>query len=235
MNGPQKQKLEKQIKALQMRKQGASATEIAKVFNVTTPCVYQWLKDDLDLVQRKHKQLVLLDKTSDAVMCDMYLKGHTLENIADKFLVSREKVRKIIRNYGVNKPAKDNQHKKLAAEIAKKQALRRKEERIKHLWGLTLAQYESIKKEFGPSDDPTSPFRKYTYQRKNAKARKVEWEISFVDWWRVWQLSGKWALRGRGKGYCMARFGDKGPYKVGNIEIIPCTQNTSDYQNKNKV
>jgi transposase len=235
VNGPQKQKLEKQIKALQMKKQGFSASEIASAFNVTTPCVYQWFKDDLDLVQRKLKQAVLIDKTSDAVMCDMYAKGYTLEHIASKFLISREKVRKIVKKYGVNKPAKDNSARQAQISINKRLVLQRKEERVKKLWGITLAQYEAIKTEFGSADNPASPFRKYTEQRKNARIRKVGWDISFADWWRIWQTSGKWALRGRGKGYCMGRFGDKGPYKVGNVEIILCAQNTSDYQNKNKV
>jgi hypothetical protein len=57
--------------------------------------------------------------------------------------------------------------------------------------------------------------------------------MSFDEWLAIWEGSGKYELRGNKKGcYCMARHGDRGPYKAGNVSIIPSTQNVSDaYKN----
>ena len=69
----------------------------------------------------------------------------------------------------------------------------------------------------------------YSQQKSNAKARGVEFNISFEDWKSVWLESGKWADRGRGKGkYCMCRVGDSGAYEVGNVFIGLNEQNISD-------
>jgi hypothetical protein len=71
--------------------------------------------------------------------------------------------------------------------------------------------------------------QKYFHQRQAAFKRGIGWEITFPDWLEIWQASGKWDLRGCGKGrFCMARNGDAGPYKVGNVSIQLCTQNSRD-------
>jgi hypothetical protein len=57
--------------------------------------------------------------------------------------------------------------------------------------------------------------------------------MSFDEWLQIWESSGHYEKRGNKKGcYCMARHGDKGPYKIGNVSIIPSTKNVSDaYKN----
>jgi hypothetical protein len=63
----------------------------------------------------------------------------------------------------------------------------------------------------------------------NAKnSRKIKWDITFPEWWKVWQDSGKWEQRGKGKGYCMTRIGDTGGYEVNNVEIKTISENFSD-------
>ena len=58
-------------------------------------------------------------------------------------------------------------------------------------------------------------------QKCSAKERGIEWLLSFEEWYKIWVDSGKFPLRGRKKGqYCMARFGDVGPYSVDNVKII---------------
>lgn len=79
-------------------------------------------------------------------------------------------------------------------------------------------------------DDKTSRVYKYFDQRQSAAKRGVGWEITLVEWLAVWDESGKWHMRGcRKDQYVMARYGDKGPYKVGNVEIITSSQNVKDY------
>jgi NUMOD3 motif len=75
-----------------------------------------------------------------------------------------------------------------------------------------------------PSDART----KYSAQKSCAKRRNIEWQFTFDDWWRMWDESGHWHLRGRDSGkYCMARYGDAGPYAPNNVRIITVDENRS--------
>jgi hypothetical protein len=68
----------------------------------------------------------------------------------------------------------------------------------------------------------------FLMHRAGAKRRKVEFLFSFDQWLTIWVSSGKLKLRGKGKGkFCMARLEDKGPYAVGNVEIILHSENVS--------
>ena len=74
------------------------------------------------------------------------------------------------------------------------------------------------------------PFRKakraFCNHRCSAKARGISWFFTFEEWYEFWQKSGKWEQRGLGVGkYCMARFGDTGPYHPGNVAIKTVTEN----------
>jgi hypothetical protein len=72
---------------------------------------------------------------------------------------------------------------------------------------------------------------KFYYQRGDAAKRGILFLLTFEEWWEIWQKSGHWHERGSGLGqYVMARFGDIGPYAVGNVKIITNKQNTAEYQ-----
>jgi len=60
----------------------------------------------------------------------------------------------------------------------------------------------------------------FTNQKDAAKRRKIEFLLTFDEWWAIWVASGKFERRGVRKGeYCMARQEDAGPYAVGNVRI----------------
>lgn len=66
-------------------------------------------------------------------------------------------------------------------------------------------------------------------QKNNARARGIEFILTFEEWMFVWKQSGKLLQRGLGKGkYCMARIGDVGPYAIDNIKIIRFEDNSSE-------
>lgn len=66
----------------------------------------------------------------------------------------------------------------------------------------------------------------YQVQRYNAKKRNIAFNLTFKEWLHIWQVSGHLHERGRHSGqYVMARFGDKGPYAVGNVKIILMNDN----------
>lgn len=60
--------------------------------------------------------------------------------------------------------------------------------------------------------------RRYTVHRANAKQRGIAFEITFEEWLGWWKDTGHYHERGNKRGqYVMARIGDVGPYKLGNI------------------
>ena len=66
----------------------------------------------------------------------------------------------------------------------------------------------------------------YCKQKGSAKARGIRWEFTPTEWWAVWSGSGKWPLRGKGRGcYVMARHGDTGPYATWNVRITTQLEN----------
>jgi hypothetical protein len=70
---------------------------------------------------------------------------------------------------------------------------------------------------------------RFLVQRTSAAVRGIVWDLSFNNWMEIWRESGHLAQRGRGDGkYCMARFGDTGPYSVGNVYITTHNQNSKD-------
>ena len=69
----------------------------------------------------------------------------------------------------------------------------------------------------------------YNKHKCNAHARGVEFQLTFDEWWNLWRASGHWAKRGNRKGrYCMCRFGDEGPYVVGNVYIGTWSGNVAE-------
>ncbi len=60
----------------------------------------------------------------------------------------------------------------------------------------------------------------YNLQKSNAKRRNIPFLLTFDEWLAIWLDSGKWEQRGtHSVEYCMARYGDSGPYAIGNVRI----------------
>jgi len=72
--------------------------------------------------------------------------------------------------------------------------------------------------------------RQYYAQALGAVKRDIDFNLTFKEWWDIWQQSGHYNERGCKKGqYVMARLGpDIGPYEVGNVVIQTCHQNNID-------
>jgi hypothetical protein len=64
------------------------------------------------------------------------------------------------------------------------------------------------------------------FQKSRAAKRGIEFLLSFEEWLKVWEDSGRLGDRGKRKHqYCMSRNGDVGPYAVGNVSIITMAEN----------
>lgn len=70
---------------------------------------------------------------------------------------------------------------------------------------------------------------RFMRQQANAKARGIDWELTFEDWWKIWDESGKWDQRGReADSYCMSRRQDIGPYSKDNVVIKRVADNSQE-------
>ena len=66
-------------------------------------------------------------------------------------------------------------------------------------------------------------------QLRSSKKRGINFLLTFKEWIKIWIDSGHLHERGRGLGkYHMGRFGDKGPYAIGNVAIMLGSKNLSD-------
>ena len=70
----------------------------------------------------------------------------------------------------------------------------------------------------------------YTAQRAKAETRGIEWRLTYPQWLAVWKESGRLPDRGTGNGkYVMARNGDSGAYRLGNVRIVLSSENILEY------
>ncbi len=66
----------------------------------------------------------------------------------------------------------------------------------------------------------------FRVQARQAKHRGIRFLLTFEEWVAWW--GDNLQLRGRGPdGLCMCRYGDEGPYRVGNIYMASGSENSS--------
>lgn len=141
-------------------------------------------------------------------------QGETLEQIGQRMGVTRERIRQLLKEWGAGLGGR-----RKTADDKAKARMARLNERSLRLRGITHEEFKAL---------PKAATAAYRQQRRNAKTRGIEWRFNLASWWRVWQASGKWPERGRGRRYVMARKGDTGPYSPDNVYICTGAQNTSD-------
>ena len=169
------------------------------------------------------------DRESD--ICSYYLAGKTLQEIGDMCLITGERVRQILKRNGIT--AKDSPRKEI--KRIEKEHIKRLRQRKRFLelfkpiksYGCLRIKIHEMRGKM--RDVPGDPFALYRQQRHNTNHRGIAWEITFPEWWAVWEDSGKWDRRGRGIGqYVMGRINDLGPYSKDNVRIISHSQNIVD-------
>lgn len=171
------------------------------------------------------------DEQRAETMAGMFKGGKTLAEIGLVFGVSRERVRQIITKY--HGLTRENGGARVKAD--RLSSARERERDLKYMkrYGCLYAEYKEIQnvgkamRRKGHSACRT-PIGAYILQRRNAGARGVEWNLTLWDWWKIWESSGKWEMRGReADNYVMCRYLDSGAYAVGNVYIASVTHNCS--------
>lgn len=153
---------------------------------------------------------------------EMYRSGMTLQQIGDKFGVSRQAINQC---FGL---CRSDGGAMVRAQKRQQEFVARRDAKTIEKYGCTWEQYKSLLAMADKNKNLRSPAEAFHQQRQNAKIRGIAWEMKLWDWWRIWDVSGKWSQRGRGQGYVMARKGDTGPYSVDNVYIATSSQNIKD-------
>lgn len=159
----------------------------------------------------------------------LFRTGMTLRAIGGVYGISRERVRQILKGFDsahnhtnggayLHWPDRVENLRTLKIEREKQYT-----QKLWNVWDVSPEYYEIIRQKFGKI-----PFTRYLAMKHSARHRNIGWEFDFRSWWDVWVGSGKWSEYGRGQGYCMARWGDTGPYSPDNVYICTGVQNTAD-------
>lgn len=151
-------------------------------------------------------------------MALMHSQGCTLQAIGNQFGITRERVRQILAKRGVK--ASDGGI-SVKTTIKKQQLQARRESASLKKYGLPYDLMCELREQGLVSA--------FTRQRLNSEMRGIDWNLTFAQWFAVWQTSGKLHLRGRGKGrYVMSRILDDGPYALGNVHIQLAVENSRE-------
>lgn len=175
--------------------------------------------DYIDFLKQAEKRERLIVKA--------YLKGKTTSEIAPEYGVSRQRIQQILARNGIGR---NEGGATVRSEKRKEKFFKARNKRYLKSYGCTFNEVMEIRAKYG-----NRPFRAYACHKRNAKTRNIDWKFNFIQWWKVWELSGKWSKCGRGNGkYNMARFRDIGPYETGNVRILSVENNVAEYYANHK-
>lgn len=157
------------------------------------------------------------------IATDMFLSGATQEHIANRMGCTRQYVSFILRGDGITGNM-GGAYLRTALKRERENEIRNR--RFIELYGLPEREFNNPK--------TIKLYKAFAQQRNSAQQRGIAWNLKFSEWIDVWNESGKLQFRGRGKKmFCMARVGDSGAYKKGNVYICTNFQNWKDlWRNK---
>lgn len=211
---------------------GVGSKKCRSLLNVTAATFYQ---------EARKAGLVFPYDTSDrsseparnraSKMASMYRAGMTLQQIGDRYGISRERVRQIMTKHEGIRQVDGGQAVKARLNRQRKKADIDHRYLEKH--GCTFQQYKALR-EIGRKmlaegcGNYQTPIYAFFSQRNNAIRRGIEFRLKLWQWWAIWQESGKWSERGKRRdGYVMSRFMDQGAYELGNVYIGTLSENSA--------
>jgi hypothetical protein len=153
-------------------------------------------------------------------MLALYKQGHTLQSIGEHYGLTRERVRQILtRTFNVRG---DGGGAHVKGELKRAAYLAQRDRRYQQRYGCTHEEWKRL--------SLAKVCIAYKYMRRTAGTRGIEFRLTLADFWALWEQSGKWSERGRGRGrYCMSRINDAGAYEVGNVVILTNEDNVRLY------
>lgn len=212
---------------------GMTRAEAGRAVGITLPGISRYAKlHGLVFVKRSRAEP---PSERERQMESLYRAGYTLQQIGDQFGVTRERVRQLLR-WRMEVPREEGGQ-ALRAETRRRKATESENSRCLAKYGCSQDVMREVRalgralRERGVSYYRT-PRGAFSLQKRNAATRGIPWELTFWQWWSIWQASGKWDKRGRGQGYVMCRSGDEGPYSASNVFIALAAENSSERKGK---
>ncbi len=143
----------------------------------------------------------------DRQICERYRKGETLASIGQSYGVSAERVRKIVKRFGL-----DKRNAGLAVRNSRSVREQKKAPPSLRVYGCSALELDAVS---------TEQRHAFLQQRTNVKrSASVSWDLSLIEWVGVWNQSEKWDQRGQGPSkYGLSRININGPYCVDNVQI----------------
>lgn len=153
----------------------------------------------------------------DLKICFQFRQGFNMSDIGVREGISRERVRQILKEYGV-KPHEGGirltaKNKKLRAE---KTRLANKRKRIKNKFGVTLDQYLTIKDEIG--EKGLSRFRmQQSHVNAGSVGENIKWKLNLAQFVQAFKDAG---LTANTTGYVLCRKDFNRNFTVKNIVVL---------------
>lgn len=161
----------------------------------------------------------------DAQIQKYWERGWTQARIGRKYGIKRQRVHQILQARGADVGGQEIKR----AEIARQRAVmlaakeRQRDEECMARWGITRAEYAELREL--AEDIQDTPMYRFLNARRTKIRTGIEWELTFPQWWRIWQKSGKYEDYGRGEGkYMLVRKKNRGAYRVGNVVVMPANE-----------
>lgn len=199
---------------------GKTRYEIAEALSISYGYVSIIAKSNgIAICKRSCKRTTPTERETQ--MAHMYRQGLTLSKIGRHFGTSRQYIEQCLRKIGV-KATEGGQAVQSRAKASQRDRDRvLSHARIEARWGVEVELWRELR--------AAGIVRSFEQQRQSSRNRGIAWELTFADWYAVWQASGKLHLRGRGKGkYCMSRIKDDGGYVLGNVHVQLSTINSQE-------
>lgn len=180
------------------------------------------------------KSTVLIKR--DQKIVEMFKDAKTMQEVGDKFKISRERVRQIIARNGLS--SKDGGY---VLRAKNKKIVRDANKFYNHFYswlptyGCSREQCMSINGNTRNITDKSNLSFSFLHFRNNCLKRKLEFTLSFPQWYDIWLQSGQIDNRGLRKGqYMMIRKDKLGGYTPENVDIA-CAQTSPEIMKKKEI
>lgn len=174
----------------------------------------------------------------NTLMVQLYKEGVTLHTIGERFQLTRERVRQILKRQDVT-AAEGGQA--VAKVRSLEQGMRDKDVRYQKQFGHSWTEHQKLlqidrkARKVGVPQEQLILYR-FRQQRNNMHALGIPWTLTLAEWWQVWEESGKYSQCGRGKGfYAMGRIDRTKGFELGNVSIQEFSQVTGAWSKKRKL
>ena len=151
----------------------------------------------------------------------LYKDGLTLETIGQKYGLTRERIRQIVKLGGVSRAEGGRA---IGAQRRKVRKVQEKAAFYLKQFGHTTAEHQRLlqmDQEDRKAGVSIYGLRMYRFRQARNNLRQLYgWTLTVAQWWAIWEASGKWSLHGRGIGhYGMVRLDRSKGFEPSNVAI----------------